>query len=296
MKYCVIVVAILVSACVPRLEIIGAPCDGKACAAGFSCCQGSCIAAEEQCVGRCLEPSDERFMPFAVDSVWTYDVINTSTRQFDSIKKLRLGAEESLAPWGDGVAQRLCREDRNTDDGINAAAIRWEEDLGDAAVWRRNLRIDASGPTKDELPTPSAMRIDESADRVCVGARYRTDWVERVIDPPNCATYATGDPSDCVSADNDVIEEWFVDAIDAPVDVVGVGIVPCLQVTRTMTTVAEIEVTTFWFARGIGKVQEVNPAEETEELLFFSIPDGLSGGVDVGAPIGRCDPEWWPLF
>ena len=54
--------------------------------------------------------------------------------------------------------------------------------------------------------------------------------------------------------------------------------------------------TTFWFARGIGKVREVNPAEETEELLFFSIPDGLSGGVDVGAPINRCDAEWWPLF
>ena len=284
-------------ACAPLLDVDRAPCDGVACAAGFSCCDGICIDAAEPCLGACAAPvssdASDRYQPFVSGSVWVYEETTSGTGQFENYKHLRLGAEEDLAPVADGRAHRLCREDRSFEDATNSGAIRWERDTGESAVWVRNLRIDASGVTKDEVTIPYAVRVDESPARLCVGAAFDTSWTSRTVnDPASCVD----GPAVCPTTDTAVPERWLVEAIDEPVDVPGQGAMPSLRATRTMTVAGVDEVKTFWFVRGIGKVKEVVPTDDTESLLFFDIPGVATGGDNPFRPLSECDAAWWPSF
>lgn len=288
---------VLAASCVPPVPLPDTPCDIDRCLDGFRCCNGVCIPESEQCLGACAAPVSgvgaDRYLPFVPGSVWVYEVRSAATQQIVDYKHLRLGAEEELAPFAEGRAHRLCREDRSVDDVVQRGSIRWQRDTGAGALWIRNLRVDVNGVTKDELCVPSAVRLDESYPHRCVGAELDSPWTSRTVDDP---VACTAGPLTCPTTDADVFEHWETEAIDALVWVPGMGNQRALRVRRTLDLGDVDEVSTFWFVRGVGKVNEYVPTDEDERLIYFDIPGVGSSGVNPFRAIGECTPEWWPGF
>ena len=193
------VLGVPATSCVPLITLDGAPCAIDSCLDGDRCCNGKCIRDSEQCLGDCATAVSgvgaERYLPFVPGSVWVYEVRTAANGQIDDYKHLRLGEEEELAPYAEGRAHRLCREDRSIEDVVQRGSIRWQRDTGAGALWVRNLRIDTTGVVKDELCVPPAVRLDEGDQRgACVGYRFDATWTSRTVDDP---VACTGGPLAC---------------------------------------------------------------------------------------------------
>lgn len=306
--------ALTTLACVPMLELDGAPCAGALCADGYMCCKGTCQRIDEPCIGACIddrldEGQSARYMPFVVDSRWTY-LVTTSGSGSVEWKRLMLGPEAPIGGFAEGAAHALCREVRNSLGVLLDGALRWERDNGRSAEWLRNLRIDldaARGATKDEYPDGRALRLDEDPDKTCVGHRFTHAYDERVVRPERCPyvrSERSWDADDAVQcADNgglEIIQKsdvWTVEAIDEPLSFAG-NEVSTLRVRREQSAsdIDAVEVSTFWFARGLGKIKEVTVLQETEDLLYVDVPGVAELGVDPDPTFqtDACSAEWWP--
>ncbi|MBI1944503.1 MAG: hypothetical protein HYS27_02335 [Deltaproteobacteria bacterium] len=292
-----LVLAMLAAGCVDELGMEDAGCAIDVCAPGYFCCSDTCLQDGEQCLGACAAVGSgvgaERFLPFVPGSVWVYEVRSAATHQIEDYKHLRLGAEEDLAPFANGRGYRLCREDRSVDDVVQRGSIRWQRDTGAGALWVRNLRYDTTGVVKDELCVPPAVRLDESATGLCVGATFDSRWTSRTVeDPVTC----TGGPSACPTANAAVFEKWETMAVDTQVWVPALGDQRALRVRRILDLGGVDEVSDFWFVRGVGKVTEYVPTDEDERLIYFDIPGVGSGGTNPYRMISECTPEWRPAF
>jgi hypothetical protein len=192
-------------------------------------------------------PAAQRYLPLATGATWTWHVTPANGNPaYDKTSTV-----EALEPEGDVMAYRVHTV------GDDGDTVSWQHDTGAAIRRLRERSFDLTGALiSDQTYTPYKLRLDESNDRLAVGASYTESYTEIETD-------AQGGVTSVAKA-----ETWTIEAIDESVTVPA-GTYACLRVRRIGTDVGESD-KTFWFARGVGKIKETG--KQTEELSSYTPP------------------------
>ncbi len=190
-------------------------------------------------------PPALRFLPLAPGATWTWQVTPGMGARFDKTTTVEGTDVVRGAP-----AFRL----RTSGDGTDT--LSWQDDTGSAVRRLREQSLDASGGVRDDTSyEPYKLRLDESNQRLVVGASYTETYVEASTDSTGAVTRRTKS------------EVWTVEAIDEAVGVPA-GSFTCLRVRRVGADAGGSD-KRFWFARGVGKIKE--SGGQTEELKSYSL-------------------------
>jgi hypothetical protein len=106
----------------------------------------------------------------------------------------------------------------------------------------------------DQFYVPGKLRVDEAPEHLSVGVTWTTAYTEVEVDPILGTRTVSKD------------ETWTVQALDEMVTTPA-GTFACLKVHKTTSGDAA---KTYWFAKGIGKIQEMG--EQMETLTAFTMP------------------------
>lgn len=185
----------------------------------------------------------DRYLPYEVGMTWSYQVTDLGSGE-RKVKDQSLdgeiddpvhgqvlvqitgklaGSTRSLLQVNGDRVERFVQEDRDANDGIE-----------------RTTTYD-----------PPQIRIDESADRITMGATWEETYVETVEEPGTATVMVTNTDS------------WEVVGVDVTCEV-PLGSFECLHFRRTRTE-GGLAIKDFYFARGVGKVRETGD-NQTEEL------------------------------
>jgi hypothetical protein len=200
----------------------------------------------------CDTPSADRYLPLAIGATWTYD-----TSDMGAPNVVKTSTVEALEDVGDRKEGTTAYRVRTGKAGGLGDVVSWQQDKCTSVVRHREQNLD---PTTDAIVTDQfyvagKLRVDETPEHLVVGATWTTSYTEVEVDNTTGQTHTK-------SKD----ENWSVIAVDASVTTPA-GTFTCLQVNKTTSGLAD---KTYWFAKGVGKVQEMGEAVET--LTAYSIP------------------------
>jgi hypothetical protein len=199
-------------------------------------------------------PTEGRYLPLAEGNSWTYRVVTDTT----GVKTQTVGAEEDVGGMHAGtVAFKL-----TTAKPGGGETISWQQDTGDMIV--RLAEADLVGVTtsrEDYTATVAPngrIRVDETAAHTVEGASWQQEYTEHVSENGGAVTTTLK------------TETWTVMGVNEFVTVPA-GEFCTLHLRRT-STAGGIDGSdkAYWFARGVGKVQEVS-AGQTETLTDFTL-------------------------
>lgn len=195
------------------------------------------------------------YYPMAVGDFWTY-------RETEGARETEFTYEvtgRETIDFGRETGERTVFVVENTTATTTVVTdegrTQYIEDEGDRSVRHRQEIYDAAGVfTKQRDFFPGFLRFDRT--KTAKGAK----WVEtftRVSDPKD----GTVPVEETVSYDYEIL------STDAPVDI-GSKTYHCLEVKRTALSDGETKY--YWYAKGIGKVQELTGNTKMEQLIDSS--------------------------
>lgn len=190
---------------------------------------------------------EDRFLPYQPGYKWTYRVTDLTTP--GSTNKSQTLTMETDPELGEVIVQTT-----NKGTGSTVSALKR---IDEAVVRLRQLDLDGTG-TLERTTTydPGQNRLDEASAHLVLGAEWDDDYsltVEKVGDAP-----VVGSRTD----------HWKVLGVDVDCES-PLGSFKCLHVQRVRTA-GGISDKQFFFAKGIGKIKEVN-ASQIEELVSCEV-------------------------
>ena len=191
----------------------------------------------------CDFDSDD-YLPYAAGFTWSYRLTDLDDGE-RAIKEQRIEPEMIHPDYGPVVVQVTGK--------INGETISLTRKEGDRVLRFQQEDRDASGALeRTTIYDPPQIRIDESSERIELGAAWDEAYTEIVLDPEGVEIMRV-----------DTVDHSEVLGVDDPCDS-PMGEFSCLRVRRTRLAggVADKE---FHFARGIGKIREVG-SNRLEEL------------------------------
>ena len=198
----------------------------------------------------CTAPASERYLPLVIGATWTYD-----TSDMGMPVVVKTSTVEALEDVGERKAGFIAYRVRTGKSGGVGDVVSWQEDRCTSIVRHREQQYDVNDVLEtDQFYVPGKLRVDETEGRVVFGARYTQSYTEVEVDNIPGDTTTTKD------------EVWMVEAVDEMVTVAA-GTFATLRVRKTTSGDAD---KTYWFAKGVGKVQEMG--EQTETLTSYTIP------------------------
>lgn len=201
----------------------------------------------------CDTPVADRYLPLVIGATWTYDTLDSSMMM--PVNVVKTSTVEALEDVGERKTGFTAYRIRTGKAGTSGDVVSWQEDRCTSIVRHREQQYDLSDALlTDQFYVPGKLRVDESVDRLVVGARYTTSYTEVEVDSVPGDTTTTKD------------EVWVVEAVDEMVTVAA-GTFSTLRVHKTTSGAAD---KIYWFAKGVGKVQEMG--EQMETLTSYTIP------------------------
>jgi hypothetical protein len=183
---------------------------------------------------------EDRYLPYQVGYQWTYRVTDILTG--DTTTK----AQVVTAGSAGGLVQTTTKATGST--------VSTLEISGDAVVRLQQEDFDQVGALeRTTVYAPGQTRLDEAADQITVGAVRDDDYTATI-------TQAVGGAQTMENR----TDHWEVLGVDVECSS-PLGTFRCLHLKRTRT-VGGVSTKEFFYARGIGKVKEVNP-NQLEELV-----------------------------
>jgi len=185
-----------------------------------------------------------RYLPYQPGYQWSYRVTNLGTP--DVTTKNQVLTAETDAQLGPVIVQTTTKATGSTVSALKRVA--------DSVLRLRQEDLDAAGGLKQTtVYDPGQNRLDEAAENLVVGATWDDNYTVTVTDPAG-TVLSTGARTD----------RWEVLGIDVACSS-PLGDFQCLQVRRQRIA-GGISDKQFFYAKGIGKVKEVN-ANQVEELI-----------------------------
>ena len=186
----------------------------------------------------------DRFLPFEDGYSWTYRVTSLGTPEV-------VTKSQSLTAETDPVLGDVLVQVTEKDNGTTVSKFQLD---GEAVLRRLQEDRDATGALeKTTTYDPGQLRIDEASDRITLGAEW--DSIYEVVQ-----TDSTG----FELSRGSTTDHWEVLGVDVDCSS-PLGDFKCLQLRRQRTA-GGISDKQYFFAKGIGKVKEVN-ANQVEELV-----------------------------
>lgn len=198
--------------------------------------------------GDCVPGSNNRYLPFEVGNSWSYETYDAA-------------APAEVFP----KSQSVMEERNHPDDGMpmlvqqtikaKGSTVNWLRLDGDRLVRLQQIDYDLDDiEERTTIYEPPRLRLDESDARVTAGATWQESYMEIATDAMTMQEVRRS-----------ITENWEV--IDVDVACPGeFSDFDCLYVQRAQ---AGVPPKGFWFARGMGKVQEQGGQVET--LLACSV-------------------------
>jgi hypothetical protein len=198
----------------------------------------------------CTTPASERYLPLVIGATWTYDTSDMGMPVV--VKTSTVEAKEDVGERKTGVTAFRVRTGKS---GGVGDVVSWQEDRCTSVVRHREQQFDVADMLlTDQFYVPGKLRVDELEGRLLVGARYTSSYTEVEVDNIPGDTTRTKD------------EVWMVEAVGEMVTVPA-GTFSTLKLRKTTSGDAD---KTYWFAKGVGKVQEMG--EQSETLTSYTIP------------------------
>lgn len=194
-------------------------------------------------------PTTGRYLPLAEGNSWTYRVVTDTTGEKTQV----VGPEEDVGGQHAGtMAFKL-----TTTKPSGGQTVSWQQDTGDSIIRLAEDDLAGSTTTEEEY-VPGRIRVDETEAHTTEGAMWTQDYVEHVSENGGAATMTSK------------TETWTVMAVNEVITVPA-GEFCTLHLRRT-STAGGIDGSdkAYWFARGVGKVQEVS-AGQTETLTDYTV-------------------------
>lgn len=269
-------------------------------------------------LGRCAD-STARWWPLDEGNRWLYLVRPLDGEAGDDVKELVI--QRAPARVG-GLAgdQEGVRAWRNDPEGTG---WRWFVDEGSALSFRRDVWLggldipapcpalgpdeDVRGctevaPTEETYFLPRKTRLDYGRDRVCERSAWQDRYDEWTIEigqpdglhPDRCPldVWRQGqDGAGCAVSDKKTsTEEWTVASVGRRIEVPAGAFEDTLCVVRADSTdPQDPREVTYCFARGIGKVYEIDDGNRVECLTEYCVDGGPC--EPVGGPSYGCDED-----
>ena len=187
---------------------------------------------------------EARFLPYQSGYQWTYRVTDLGTA--DVTTKSQAITTETDPDLGEILVQTTTKAT-----GSTVSALKRE---ADSVLRLRQEDIDELGTLeRTTVYDPGQNRLDEAAERLVLGAQWDDVYTVSITDAAGLPV-SSGERTD----------HWEVLGIDVDCSS-PLGDFSCLHVRRQRTA-GGISDKQFFFARGIGKVKEVN-ANQVEELV-----------------------------
>ncbi len=198
----------------------------------------------------CPAPASERLLPLAVGTSWTYEVSEPKVPA--EVKTSTVEAFEDIGGTKLGVYAFRVRTEK-----LDGVTVSWQEDTCGGVLRHREQSFDlADALISDQFYVPGKPRVDETAERIEVGATWVGSYTEVEEDP---ATGAIQTQSKS--------ERWTVEAVDEEVTVPA-GTFAAIRLLRVGEEIGQAE-KRFWFAAGVGKVKE--EGEQLEVLTAYEV-------------------------
>ncbi len=194
-------------------------------------------------------PTEGSYFPMVTGAEWVYRVVDPDV----TTKTQTVGDEEDVGGMHAGtMAFKL------TTEKPNGMVVSWQGVEGERVVRYAEQDLSGANTTSEEY-TPSRTRVDMSEAHTTLNATWTESYTEHVSE--NGGAVTTSDKS----------ETWTVIGVDESVTVPAGTF--CALHLRRQSTVGGIDGSdkSYWFARGVGKVQEVS-ATRTETLESYDIP------------------------
>jgi hypothetical protein len=283
----------------------------------------ACDENTDATLGECVEPTTE-WWPLRPGVVWNYEQLELS---LDTVTEKRLVVEYDRAQihglLGDETGVRTWRAD--VDRGaVSPFEAGWRFFTATAARFgfRRDVWVGADTmaapcdlePDEDVAQCegapvfsdttyfPMRVRLDLTPNRLCERSAWSSPYVRTTIEVEvgdlddeslvNCSLEDwRRDPLGCPSLDREVTDQWEVQSVDETIDVPAGHFENCLCVRRISSDHRSDQ--TYCFAKGIGKVYELDRPDHVECLADYRIDADTWGPRD--GPEHGCDEnqiEW----
>jgi hypothetical protein len=196
----------------------------------------------------------ERYLPLEVGNTWTYKVTPLGGQPVNKTNTVE--AFEDAGGMHAGVMAYRVRTDK-----VGGTTIGWQQDTGNSVVRLREDDYDTTMTLQTSTDyEPNKLRIDESGAHLAVNAQFVQSFSESIHD-------AIANTNMTVAKN----ETWTVIATDEQLTVPA-GTFTCLHLKRTGTNTGGVAVTKeFWFAKGVGKIKELDTSAGTEELASYTL-------------------------
>ena len=196
-----------------------------------------------------VNPGTGRYLPMKQGATWTYEIEDPTTGAVEE-KVSTVGALEDVGGTKAGTMAFKVTTER-----LDGMTVSWQEDTGSAIVRHKEQSFDLAGTmTREELYNPFKLRLDEADAHIMQGATWEDTYEELVA----------GDPVPVMKT-----ETWTVLEVGDEITVPA-GTFETIRIRRVSDDVMGSD-KTYWFARGVGKVQEVGG--QTEKLVSYDIPE-----------------------
>jgi hypothetical protein len=195
--------------------------------------------------------ADNDYYPMAVGDFWTYretegSVITEFTYEVTGTETMDFGRD---------TGERTVFVMENTFQSSSEGRTQYVEDEGDRVVRHQQDIYDAQGNfTKQRNFYPGFLRFDRT--KTTVGDKW-TETITRVSDPKDNST----------PTEDQVTYQYEILSVDNVVTIESQSYT-CIEVKRTDITDPEVKY--YWFAKGIGKVQEQTGSSKIEQLIDSS--------------------------
>jgi hypothetical protein len=198
-------------------------------------------------------PSADSYEPLATGNSWSYDETDTQTGTTRT-KTVTVGNWGTVGGSHAGVSAFEVDTARS-----GGGKKDWQADLGSQIVRYREQTLKPDGSPKNNSDfDPEKLRVDRA--QITPGATWTEDYTETLLD---------ADTGETQSFNHHVT--WTVVAVDEQVTVPA-GTFPCVELHRvSQGDVTEGSDKTFWFAKGVGKVKEVDTGISSEVLTSYTL-------------------------
>lgn len=201
----------------------------------------------------CDTPAADRYVPLVIGATWTYDTLDSS--MMNPVNVVKTSTVEALEDVGERKTGFTAYRVRTAKSGTSGDVVSWQEDRCTSLVRHREQQYDVNDMLlTDQFYVPSKLRVDESPEHLAVGATWTTAYTEVEVDPINGTRTVSKD------------EVWTVQALEESVTTTA-GTFTCLKLHKATSGQAA---KTYWFAKGVGKVQEMG--EQMETLTAYTTP------------------------